>query len=181
MRASALSSSPARSAHWHSLQLRARLSFLDSPLVAMIFVAQVVSLVERTSPLTLALVLIVLLLSALYAYRKLTEETYKVRLHLCIRTCPSVCSLPCNCDHFIQLLKKYCRWSSFLLLKGQLILSKGHFTFYFCRVKCYLNWSKLVLILVNLASSAKIAKNLYTYAHNFYRWKIFSYAKTWRP
>lgn len=51
-------------------------------LAAMIFVAQVVSLVERTPPLTLVLLLTVLLLSALYAYKKLTEETHKVSLRL---------------------------------------------------------------------------------------------------
>ena len=51
-------------------------------LAAMIFVAQVVSLVERTPPLTLVLLLTLLLLSALYAYKKLTEETHKVSLRL---------------------------------------------------------------------------------------------------
>lgn len=49
----------------------------------MIFVAQVVSLVEGTPPLTLALLLMILLLSVLYAYKKLTEEAYKVSLRLC--------------------------------------------------------------------------------------------------
>ena len=38
---------------------------------------------EGTSPLTLALLLTILLLSVLYAYKKLTEEAYKVSLRLC--------------------------------------------------------------------------------------------------